>query len=163
MALRLIEIILPESEKEGLKKILEHDNVIGFWKDHSGESGNLIKVLLPVGETESFLDLLEKTCGHAEGFRVVILPVEASIPRYEQKKEEHKESVTDEKKKNLLRISREELFLEITDSMKFSRVYIAMVVLSTIVAANGLMRDNATIVIGAMVIAPLLGLSLIHI
>lgn len=156
MALRLVEIILPESEKESFKKILENDAVIGFWKDTSGESGNLIKVLLPVGETESFLDELEKSCGHAEGFQAVILPVEATVPRYEVKKEEEDIS-PEEKKKALLRVSREELFSDIKDSMKFSRVYIAMVVLSTIVAANGLMRDNITIVIGAMVIAPLLG------
>lgn len=155
MALRLVEIILPESEKKHIKKILENDAVIGFWKDLSGESANLIKVLLPVGETEAFLDDLEKACGHVEGFQVVILPVEASIPRYEPKKEKPENS--DEKKKNLLRVSREELYYEITDSMKFSRVYVAMVVLSTIVAANGLMRDNVTVVIGAMVIAPLLG------
>jgi uncharacterized hydrophobic protein (TIGR00341 family) len=37
------------------------------------------------------------------------------------------------------------------------RVYIVMVVLSSIVAAIGLMNNNITVVIGAMVIAPLLG------
>jgi len=54
-------------------------------------------------------------------------------------------------------MSREELYTEISDNIKFNRVFIAMVILSTIVAAIGLTRDNVAVVIGAMVIAPLLG------
>jgi uncharacterized membrane protein len=38
-----------------------------------------------------------------------------------------------------------------------SNVYLVFVVLSTIVAAIGLMKDNVAIIIGAMVIAPFLG------
>jgi len=38
-----------------------------------------------------------------------------------------------------------------------SGIYIAMVSLSTVVAALGVLRDNTAVVIGAMVIAPLLG------
>ena len=56
-----------------------------------------------------------------------------------------------------LRISREELFAEINDSMSFNRIYVAIVVLSAVVAAIGMLRDNVAVVIGAMVIAPLLG------
>ena len=155
MALRLVEIILPENQKENFRKIIESDSVIGFWKDQTGQSGDLIKVLLPVEKTESFLDYLESSCGHVEGFQAVILPVEATLPRYEEKPPDSEQAQESEKIR--LRVSREELFADIADSMKLSPVYIAMVILSTIVAANGLMRDNATIVIGAMVIAPLLG------
>lgn len=155
MALRLVEIILPDSEDEQLKKLLKHEAVVGFWRDHSGGYGSLVKVLLPAGKTEAFLDELEKACGHTKGFRMVILPVEATVPRLEEP--EKKVQKPQEKKKGLLRISREELFADITDNMKLSKVYITMVILSTVVAAIGLARDNATIVIGAMVMAPLLG------
>lgn len=154
MALRLVEIILPPSEKKHLKKILENEAVVGFWKDQSGTSGSLIKVLLPVGDTEAFLDSLERSFGKVEGFRTIILPVEASIPRFE---EVVPEPDADKEKKTFLRISREELFSRITDNMKLTKVYVALVVLSTIVAAIGLMRDNTAVVIGGMVIAPLLG------
>lgn len=155
MALRLVEIILPSSEQELLKKLLKNEAVVGSWEDSSGGFGNLIKVLLPAGKTEAFLDDLEKACGKVEGFRVVILPVEATVPRLEEP--EKKEQKPQKEQKSLLRISREELFTDITDNMKLSKVYITMVILSTIVAAIGLTRDNATIVIGAMVMAPLLG------
>jgi uncharacterized hydrophobic protein (TIGR00341 family) len=54
------------------------------------------------------------------------------------------------------RIGREELYEDIKDAARCSRVYLTMVVLSTIVAAVGLYY-NSVIIIGAMVIAPLLG------
>jgi len=53
--------------------------------------------------------------------------------------------------------SREELYSDITNAVKLTRIYMALVVLSTIVAALGILRDNTAVVVGAMVIAPLLG------
>jgi uncharacterized membrane protein len=55
------------------------------------------------------------------------------------------------------RISREELYNSIADGAKLSRVFVMMVILSAIVAAIGLIKDNVAVVVGAMVIAPLLG------
>ena len=43
------------------------------------------------------------------------------------------------------------------DTTKLSKVYIILVILSSIVAAVGILRDNVAVIIGAMVIAPLLG------
>jgi uncharacterized hydrophobic protein (TIGR00341 family) len=55
------------------------------------------------------------------------------------------------------RISREELYSDIEETTQLSWVFVAMVVLSSIVAAVGILRENVAIIIGAMVIAPLLG------
>jgi uncharacterized hydrophobic protein (TIGR00341 family) len=55
------------------------------------------------------------------------------------------------------RISREELYEDIKDAARCTRVSMAMVTLSTIVAAVGLYYNSVVIIIGAMVIAPLLG------
>ena len=55
------------------------------------------------------------------------------------------------------RISREELYAQVMDTTRLSWVYVAMVVLSAIVAAIGILHDSVAVVIGAMVIAPLLG------
>lgn len=49
------------------------------------------------------------------------------------------------------------MYEDIKDAARCSRVYLAMVVLSTIVAAIGLYYNSVAIIIGAMVIAPLLG------
>ena len=55
------------------------------------------------------------------------------------------------------RISREELYEDLSGYARITRIHLYMVVLSTIVAATGIARDSPTILIGAMVIAPLLG------
>ena len=55
------------------------------------------------------------------------------------------------------RIGREELYEDIKDAAQCSRVYLAMVVLSTIVAIVGLAYNSVAMIIRAMVIAPLLG------
>ncbi len=55
------------------------------------------------------------------------------------------------------RISREELYEDIKNGARCSHVYMAMAVLSTVVATIGLDYNSVAIIIGAMVIAPLLG------
>ena len=55
------------------------------------------------------------------------------------------------------RIGREELYEDIKNGARLSRVYMTMVALSTVVAAIGLNQNSVAIIIGAMVIAPLLG------
>lgn len=161
MPLRLLEIIIPETNSKDVRELIEKESAIGFWQEAASETGLLVKMLLSVEQTEKILDLLEQKFTGAEGFRVVLLPVEATIPRIEEKKTETSDldrtESKDETEKNVLRISREELYSDIVDNTKFTNIYVAMVVLSAIVAAVGLLRDNLAIIIGAMVIAPLLG------
>ncbi len=162
MPLRLIEIILPEADSNNVRALIEDEPIVGFWHEKSAETGLLVKMLLSAENTEKLMDLLEKKFGAMEGFRVVMLPVEATIPRVAE--DEDNEQATqaesqpeDETEQSSLRISREELYQDIVDSTKFSKIFVAMVILSTIVAAVGLLRNNVAVIIGAMVIAPLLG------
>lgn len=162
MPLRLLEVILPETNSQTVKELIEDKSVIGFWQEESSEAGLLIKMLLSAEQTEQILDLLEEKFGGAAGFRVVMLPVEATIPRIDQQEENNQTKLAEpqpaeETGQNVGRISREELYADIVDSTKLTATYTAMVTLSSIVAAVGLLRDNVAVVIGAMVIAPLLG------
>jgi uncharacterized hydrophobic protein (TIGR00341 family) len=54
-------------------------------------------------------------------------------------------------------VSREEVYASIADTAQLNRAYVALVVLASLVAGIGLARDNTAAVIGAMVVAPLLG------
>ena len=102
------------------------------------------------------MDQFEKKFSKVTGFKLILFPVEASLPR---PKEEKKVTATvDEKKiKPGLRISREELLSDVVESTKLNNVFILMTVLSTVVVAIGLLKDNVAVIIGAMVIAPFLG------
>jgi uncharacterized hydrophobic protein (TIGR00341 family) len=116
----------------------------------------LVRILLDAEQSEAVLDLLGERYAGKEGYLVVILAVEATLPRDEPEPVDAPEQPPPEEK-SPERISREELYEDIKDAAQCSRVYIAMVVLSTIVAAVGLYYNSVAIIIGAMVIAPLLG------
>src|SRR5690606_27068280 len=94
-----------------------------------------------------------------EGFCVVLTPVEAVLPRPRAEVEEGTSDESEQGSSSVEseRISREELYVEVADSIGVTRVFVAMTILSAIVAAVGLMRDDVAVIIGAMVIAPLLG------
>jgi uncharacterized hydrophobic protein (TIGR00341 family) len=160
MPLRLLEVSLPESDAKDVRELIAEDSIYGFWREKSSEDHSLVKILLSVEQTERVLDVLEHQYSGLEGFRVVVLPVEATIPRIEEKKTEPKkvdDQKTEQAAKEKMRISREELHSDIVDSTKLNSIYVAMVILSAVVAAVGLLQDSVAIIIGAMVIAPLLG------
>ena len=161
MALRIIEVKIPDEEKEKISELLEDDSIIESWTDQVMDKYILVRILLQAEDTESLLDKLEKKFSFTEKFRAILFPVEATIPKIVIAKPAVAEVVEiDEKteaKQTPLRISRQELYSQISDGTKLTNVFIAMVILSSIVAAIGLVKDNVAVVIGAMVIAPLLG------
>ncbi len=161
MALRLIEIFLPADEKPRLDEILKDHEILGSWQEGLAEGKTLIKLLLPVEETGAVLDLMEKHFASVEGFRIILLPVEASIPR-PQPEEEAKPKIEQKEAKQkpenkVAGISRDELYADIEETARLSWIFIVLVILSSIVAAIGMLKGSVVAVIGAMVIAPLLG------
>lgn len=156
MALRLIEMVLTEKDCKEARTLLEELTVLEHLQLRLADGEVLMRVLLDAEQSEAVLDVLEKRYGGEEGWRVVVLPVEATVPRADP------EAMTTPDEANAeeappQRISREELYEDIKDAALCSRVYMAMVTLSTIVAAVGLYYNSVVIIIGAMVIAPLLG------
>jgi uncharacterized hydrophobic protein (TIGR00341 family) len=102
-------------------------------------------MIVTAEKTESLLDIFEKKYGHIEDFHMVLLPLEASYPstkEIEAKAVESKEEEEGEKKKEPLRVSRQELYHDVFDSSKLTNIYMIMIVLSAIVAAIGLIKDN---------------------
>ncbi len=158
MTLRLIEMIVPEPADGELQELLTEQavmelNLIGLL---NGET--LVRILLEADKSEAVLDILEKQYSDKEDYRIVVLAVEATLPRIEIPEADEKSAKEDQpEEKPPERISRHELYDDISEAARFSKVYFAMVLLSAIVATIGLEHNSVTIVIGAMVIAPLLG------
>lgn len=156
MALRLLEMVLQEKDSEDVRKLLDHCKVLEHRQIRSTDGEVLVRILLDAEESETVLDLLEKRYTGAEGNRIVILAVEATLPRDEPEPAATPEELRSGERPPE-RISREELYEDIKSGARLSWVYMAMVVLSTVVAAIGLYYDSVVMIIGAMVIAPLLG------
>jgi uncharacterized hydrophobic protein (TIGR00341 family) len=158
MALRLIEVFLPAEEENRIHEILKDHSILGSWQEGLSQGQILIRLLLPAEQTGEVLDLLEKHFAAVEGFRMILLPVEASIPRPQEEEaapSDQKQPPSEEKQ--IGGISREELYADVEETAKLSWIYLVLVLLSSIVAAIGILRDNVVVTIGAMVIAPLLG------
>ena len=170
MSLRLAEIYLP-ADYEGDLPLDEDHPALGRWELTTADDDRLVRVLLETGDTESFLDELENTIGAKTNYRIVLTAVEATVPRPEDEEDEEDEKkrgaadqeaeeADDEADSSASRISREELYQDVNESVRVTSTYYILVVLSTIVAAGGMIRDNVAVVIGAMVIAPLIGPSI---
>ncbi len=157
MALRLLEIIVPEQHYNDVSELLKQNEITDYWQTCSCESKVIFKIILQVEKTEGLIDQFENKYRQLDSFRLVLFPLEASFPSPKQIEKKSEESVSDESKPPPIRVSRQELYNDIFDSSKLTAVFLIMVLLSTVVAAVGLLRDNSAIIIGAMVIAPLLG------
>jgi uncharacterized hydrophobic protein (TIGR00341 family) len=156
MALRLIEMVLQEKDGAEVRELLKEQKVLEHRQIRLPDGEVLVRILLDAERNEAVLDLLEKHYTSEEGNRVVILPVEATLPRAEPEPAAAPGQAPIEEKPPE-RIGREELYEDIKDAARSSQVYLAMVVLATVVAAIGLYYNSVAIIIGAMVIAPLLG------
>ena len=155
MALRLIEMVLPEQDGKEVLELLKEYKMLEHRQIRLSDGEVLVRILLDAEQSEAVLDLLGERYAGKEGNRVVILAVEATLPRAGPAAAVAAGQLPEEKSPE--RMSREELYEDIKDAAKCSRVYLAMIVLSTIVAAVGLYYNSVAIIIGAMVIAPLLG------
>ncbi|MEJ2596455.1 MAG: TIGR00341 family protein [bacterium] len=152
---RVIKIVLPREEAKNATELLVAQEKLNYWQEELSTKHFVASILIDSGNSEEIMDLFEKKFSRVQGFRLVLFPVEASLPR--PKEEKTADVKPEEKEKTKLRISREELYSDVVASTRLNNVFILMTVLSTIVVAIGLIRDNVAIIIGAMVIAPFLG------
>lgn len=153
MATRLLEIFIPQERLGELEKMLDERPTHSKWFERMSDSKVHYKILVASEAVEGILNDLEKAFTYDEGFRVLIMPVEAVIPRCEFDRKEHPDldGVTGS------RVSRHEIYNDIAEAARPSVVFYVLVALSTILASLGLVRNNAAVIIGAMVIAPFLG------
>lgn len=153
MAHRLLRLALPGDAGDP-GEILENAARLGSWTDAEGY--RVVEVLVAPEAVEGLMDRLEERFGRSEGFRVVVLSAEAVLPRLEEEPGATAEPEGAEEERAHDRISREELYADVTDGLRVSPVLLSLAGLSTVVAAVGLLRDDVAVIIGAMVIAPLL-------
>lgn len=150
--MRVIEVIVDHGHVDTLRGIAEQQEITDIWVGQTDEDGRCSTRFLVCPEKQQIImDALQSLLNTAENMRVLVLPVEATLPRIEDIASD------EEKKKSSPSLSREELYEKIVAGAKLDSNFIYMVIMSTIVAAIGLLEDNVAVVIGAMVIAPLLG------
>jgi uncharacterized hydrophobic protein (TIGR00341 family) len=157
MLLRLVEIYHQEGQFEEIDLMLEGSPILQIWHDDLSKGAAITKVLLAAKDIDPVLEILQGFYKNQESLRVVILPVEATIPRPAEPDEEDGEEKNNKaEKKSPDRISIEELYQKMSAVAGVSQKYIVMAALAAFVAAIGLLKNDVAVIIGSMVIAPLL-------
>ena len=149
--MRIIEIITDCGHVDTLQGLAEQHTLLDFWSIPCDQQDRCnIRLLVRPENQQQVLDSIQSIIGASENSRIIVLPVEATIPRPEAIEETEKKKISTTR-------TREELYQKIVSGIQLDSTFIWMVILSTIVASIGLLADNVAVVIGAMVIAPLLG------
>jgi uncharacterized hydrophobic protein (TIGR00341 family) len=154
MPLRLIEAILPADSEPRLQTLLKEDEVVGLWFNAAKGPNVLARILLDAGKSDAVLNMLESSYGSSPSFRIYLLAVEGTLPKL---KEPEPEPDLEASRRATARIGIVELQHKVGDMLGVGKIFVTLAVISTLVAAVGLYADNVAVIIGAMVIAPLLG------
>ncbi len=152
MALRIVEAHVPTDLSEDARAILD-DVCHESWVQEGGRCGAVVTAVLGAGRTGEALDRLHEQLASRGRLLVLVKPLEGVLPRPPASRGSDARADA----RSAAAVSREEIYSSIADSAELDATYVALVVLAAVVAAIGLSHDNTAAVIGAMVVAPLLG------
>lgn len=147
--MQLVEVIAPPENLKKLPAIVAALKIEKLWPAGGTKDLAVYHILVEKEKIQELLDALQGILG-PDGNIVLITP-EAVLPHNAPSDSE------EETKKSSMETTREELYVEVEKGARLGSNFLLLVTLSTIVASIGLIKDNVAVVIGAMVIAPLLG------
>ncbi len=149
--MKIIEVIADQGHLDTILGIAEQQGIVDHWQSSVAEDERCaVRMLVSPDSRQAVLDALQSVLSTSENSRIIVTPVEVSLPREEEPDEE-------DKTKRKTALSREELYNSIESSSRLDGRFLLLVFLSTIVVMVGLLENNVAVVIGAMVIAPFLG------
>lgn len=158
MQLHAIDVVINRSDREAVRDLVAGHEPVSMWGGDSTDDLCWLRVLVTTDQTQALLDALDERFSTSDRFRVVLVPIEATLPKIEEpaKPAEDAEAEKKQAASTTERLSREELYQDLSSGTDVNVIYLVSVALSALVAAIGLMRDDVAIIIGAMVIAPML-------
>lgn len=157
MDLQLVEAYVPAKHFNKVDESLRKFPHVSYWKSIESEDRNLIRVLVKTNETEEILNYLESVAHVIDGFDVLLFPVQTYITRLTKEEEEQRLNEPEENANKLQRASRQELLGTIKKASHITLTYTLLIVISAIVVTIGFIQNSQAVIIGAMVIAPMLG------
>ena len=147
--MKIVEVVTREGHIEAVRRLARESGASDNWLGPVNEDGRQsVRILTPPECRQPLLDSLQARLGSSDDSRILVYPLELALPRGEEPETASGNSAL---------TTREELYDEIHKGARLDATFMLLVFLSTIVAAIGLLEDNPAVIIGAMVIAPLLG------
>jgi uncharacterized hydrophobic protein (TIGR00341 family) len=155
--LRQVEVILRSASAVMAGEVLTESGADAVWTQVLDDEYSSVRAAIPGRSTEGAMDRLATLTGTDARSRVLLTDILVALPRREEPEVEEAEKPVEEPKFGPDRVSREELYADASRGGRITAVYLVLAALSSVVASVGIIRDNTGVVIGAMVIAPLLG------
>lgn len=150
--MKLIEVVADCGYLDTLTSLAEQKGVLDYWYGQSAEQQRCsMRMLVADEDRQTVLDALQNLLVGGQNARIVLLPAEAVLPRPADAE------APEPKSRKSSSATREELYNQIEKGARLDANFLILVFLSTLVAAIGLLENNIAVVVGAMVIAPLLG------
>ena len=148
-SIRLVQVLIPVGTRADILSALESEGVdyVVFEEVGRGDFEAMIQFPVPPSGVEPILEDLF-AAGIREEAYTIILPIQTVVSQRLSKLVERFPG---------LRISREELSARAEDLAPANSTFFAFLILSVVIATTGLLLDSAATIIGAMVIAPLMG------
>lgn len=145
--MRLVQLYVPRGERESVAATLESEGVEYGLTDETSDGAYeaIASIPVPTGSVDALLSRLRSEGLH-EDIRIVVLGVEAAVSGTETPSD-----FAD------ARLSRDELRARAVDLAPNFATFASLLVLSSIIATAGLLMNSAATIIGAMVVAPLMG------
>lgn len=163
MSYRFIQLHLPKKHEQMFSEMVRDPLILDYWRLEEDRGRISFTLLTQTHDMQTVTDKLQTFLGtdeyknaigvdtKVEDVRIVVMPVEAVLPK---PKQDELEFATGRRRGT---ISREELHDDIEKGARLDATFLWLALLSTVVAAIGLLENNLAVVIGAMVIAPFLG------
>ncbi|WP_254530816.1 TIGR00341 family protein [Natrinema gelatinilyticum] len=147
--MRLVQVLIPEGNRKSVLSALDEQGVDYAVFDETGRGEFEAMVQFPVPPTgvEPVLDQL-RAAGISESAYTIVMPTETVVSKRITALQELYPGD---------RVSREEMKSTAQSLAPEPFTYFAFIVLSTVIAVGGLLLNSAATIIGAMVVAPLMG------
>ena len=155
--MKLIEVVADPGDLDAMASFLtdEFDGLECWHSEMAEDQRQSIRMLVDDSQRQAVLDRLQDLLATTGNARIVVMPVEAVLPRMDVPEVSPNGKAPSSKKSS--GSTREEIYNQIEKGAHLDGNFIILVMLSTVVAAIGLLENNVAVVVGAMVIAPLLG------
>ncbi|MFP8952751.1 TIGR00341 family protein [Natrialbaceae archaeon A-arb3/5] len=152
--MRYLEITVPTGKRQAVLDVLEDEGIDYVVSDETSDRGYtaVVRFPVPTRAVEPILDRLRRA-GIGDQASVVVINAETVISEeFSTLREQYSHGG-----RKGARTSRQVLRTKADELTPPLAIYVVMLLISAVVATAGLLADSPAVVIGAMVIAPLLG------
>ncbi|MEZ5720727.1 MAG: TIGR00341 family protein [Paracoccaceae bacterium] len=151
MSERLVQLVVDPGDADAVCGGLAGLSADSWFRFSAENDRVVIVAALNEVDTQETLDAISDALDGRGNWRLVALPIEASLPETDDEEEQERIAQRETAR------AREEIYDDIRAGTALTLDYLVLTALATVVAAIGLAEDQTAVVIGAMVIAPLLG------